>query len=124
MEARNDVRFLELERASSKELRLRLPAWLSARREILGTDAPGERLADPGVRGRQGMAVIEVDRLIAMRAKKRQEIQEPEAVRASSLCQCLLGPVVNKVRLNLEANRESHHQYAKAVASSQLAQSR
>ena len=66
MEARNDVRFLELEPAPSKELRLRLPAWLSARREILGTDAPGERLADPGVRGRHGMAVIEIDRLIAM----------------------------------------------------------
>ena len=70
MEALNDVRFLEITSvvptSAGKELRLRLPTWLSARREILGTDAPGERLADPRVRGRHGMAVIEVDRLIAM----------------------------------------------------------
>ena len=51
-------------RRSGKELEL--PAVLSARREILGADALGERLADPGVRGRHRMAVIEVNRLTAM----------------------------------------------------------
>src|SRR5437773_4666168 len=50
-------------------------------------------------------------------------MQETEAARAGSLLQCPLGPVIHKIRLDLEPNREGNNQYAEAVASGQLAQS-